>query len=207
MHHICKHFWKGVLFFHIAFPFLRVCSILEFLWKYFGVFRFLESPNMQFSGITEYAIFRNHRVCNIQPPPSTQYTYIYIYMYIAYSVMAEDCVLGDSWKMTTRWFLKIAYSVIPENCVLGGYSRVLGGTRGYSVPGPRSQVSGIGYQVSGPRSQVPGPRSQVPVPRSQVPGPRSQIIKTFFEKSLASPVACPQGFFFSPQKVTFLWKW
>ena len=45
--------------------------------------------------------------------PQGSWVYIYISMYI-YMYIYESCVLGDSWDLHTRRWLKPAYSEIPE---------------------------------------------------------------------------------------------
>ena len=53
-------------------------SIYRKFWKLTHLWK----NKMKVSSTTEYAIFRNHRVRNLQESPSTQYTYTYIYTYI-----------------------------------------------------------------------------------------------------------------------------
>ena len=82
-HFVFFGFWVFLVFvvFLILLVFLFVFLVLLICLVFLSIFSF-----------PEYAIFRNHRVCNIQPSPSTPvsaiteyaiYIHTYIYMYIS----------------------------------------------------------------------------------------------------------------------------
>ena len=86
--------------------------------------RFRVPPSTQSSGITEYAIFRNHRVRNRQESPSTQSTYIYIPIYIYIYVYTYISDYIDS-KFTKNHKKTLKSVTFQEKAFLWGKKKAL----------------------------------------------------------------------------------